>query len=158
MFDQSRPNRAVPAGIVATLFGLGLLQLAPAVGSPAIHLAMWAGSFLSLNLAFATVAGRIILLGLGIGGAALYARHLRPRLPGPPLIGGLAFGGVLWLVNMTVVLPLFDRMSPLVQQGLMMAPGVFSWRWGRGAWLVWFLASAGYGAALGVLLRGVPAA
>jgi hypothetical protein len=118
------------AGLSGTIIFTLLLTLAPEAGSPPMNVALWDGSMMTLNLRLATALGYILEVTAGTLLAYGYQTQLQGRFRGSPWIKGAALGAGLWVVVMIIGLPLFDLLSPLVNNGLMLAPGVFAWNLG----------------------------
>ncbi|MBX5466110.1 MAG: hypothetical protein K6U14_01265 [Firmicutes bacterium] len=139
--------RRVERGLLAT--GLYLLPFVwgRRLGLPPIHLAWWLGAWFPLPPRAAIALGWVAEGGLGYLAAFLYETLARFR-PAPPLGQGLGFGAA-WAVAVGAVgLPLFDRFSPLVQSGAILAPGPFGAAYGWGAALTWLAAALAMGTGL----------
>lgn len=148
-----RENRKIwVAGIVGTALFALVMDLIPSLHGPRLNVALWDGSFVTLNLSVAIIVGYVLEFLVGVGLAALYHKYWTVG-PDNALARGLTFGLVSWLVFMAIGLPIFDRVSPLVQNGLMLAPGFFLWRMGILAPIVWLVASALYGSSVGYLME-----
>lgn len=141
-------RRALIAGVAGTIVFTALLSLAPAAGSPVLNVALWDGTLVTLNLRLAAVLG----YALEIGGATVLAYEyqiwLEPRLKGSTWLKGISLGAALWVVWMLVGLPLFDLISPLVNNGLMLAPGVFAWNFGAASAFFFLLGLLAFGLAI----------
>ncbi|MCY0908875.1 MAG: hypothetical protein OWR62_10845 [Sulfobacillus thermotolerans] len=140
--------RALLAGVISTTVFTALLTLAPVAGSPTLNVALWDGTLITLNLRLAAVLGYI----LEILGATLvayeYQKWLSPRLKGSTWSKGMALGGALWIFWMIIGLPLFDLVSPLVNNGLMLAPGIFASNFGATSSLFFLLSLLAFGLAI----------
>ncbi|WP_053960100.1 hypothetical protein [Sulfobacillus thermosulfidooxidans] len=123
-------NRAVIMGILGTILFEALVASAPMIGAPVLNVALWDGSLFTLNLRLATILGFGLEIMLGTVLAYIYQHWIGWRLKGSFLQKGLIFGTSLWILLMVFGLPLFDRISPLVNNGLMLAPGLFATRFG----------------------------
>ncbi len=148
------PWRLAPL-IVFGLAGTAIFDLfttaAPMFGAPVLNVALWDGSFLTLNLKMAIVGGFIIEMALGGLLAYLYHLGIARYFQAPYWQKGLFFGVVLWGLVMMVGLPVFDRVSPLVNNGLMLAPGLFARHFGRATALIFLAALWGYSLPLSYL-------
>lgn len=119
------------------------------LGAPPTNLPQWAGTFFTWNLAVAEVLG-IAAIGLsGMGLMWVYVHWWARRVRMKPLAKGVLFGLAWWGGWMTLGLPLFDRVSPLVQNGMILAPGFFARQYGPAAAFGWLLAAVAFGALVG---------
>lgn len=138
-------------GIVATLVFSLVTDIIPTFYGPRLNIALWDGTFVTLNLTLAVIVGYGLELLIGVGLTAFYAKHLRH--PGiNPILEGLLYGVATWLVFMVIGIPIFDAVSPFVQSGLMMSPGFFLWRLGFIAPISWLIASSLFGIVIGYFL------
>lgn len=101
--------RAVAAGTIATASMTALLLIEPAVGLPEIAI----GQLLSSSLSFTTAVlaagpalGWLLHFLVGIAWALLYAGVVFVRLPGTPLVRGIIYGSLVFLLAQTVLMPL----------------------------------------------------
>ncbi len=144
------------AGLVGTALFALILDILPTGGEP-INIALWDGSFVTLNLTIAVIIGYVLEFLIGVGLAFLYHKYWgldRER----PAMRGLLFGVGTWAVFMIIGMPIFDAVSPLVQHGFLLGPGLFLWRIGIMAPISWLIASAAYGTAVGYMMeRPLPA-
>ncbi|SMC04311.1 hypothetical protein SAMN00768000_1578 [Sulfobacillus thermosulfidooxidans DSM 9293] len=141
-------NRAIIMGILGTILFEALVASAPMMGAPVLNVALWDGSLFTLNLRLATILGFGLELLLGTILAYIYQHWIGWRLQGPFWQKGLVFGISLWVLLMVFGLPLFDRISPLVNNGLMLAPGLFAKRFGLSTALTFLLALLAFGLSL----------
>ena len=126
-------TRAVAAGAIATATMTALLLIEPAVGLPEIAIGQLLSSSLSLSTARLSVGpagGWLIHFLVGIGWAILYAGLVRPRLRGSPLVRGLMFGVLVFLVGQALFLPLaragfFSGGNPAMLTGSLLGHLVF---------------------------------
>lgn len=102
-------SRAAAAGLIGTGVMTALLLIEPSVGLPTIAI----GQILSTSLGLASAhlpsgpaVGWLIHFLIGTLLALLYAGLLRRRLPGSPLLSGLLFGALVFLVAQLVFMPL----------------------------------------------------
>ncbi|HBQ93778.1 MAG: hypothetical protein M1294_00090 [Firmicutes bacterium] len=147
MFKPKFPPRFaqfIAAGFVGTMAFEVLMTAAPMFGAPVINVALWDGSFLTLNLKFATITGLVIEIAFGTILAYLYHNWITTHLQGPYWQKGLFFGVVLWGGVMIFGLPVFDHISPLVNNGLMLAPGLFARNFGQPTALIFLAALWGF--------------
>lgn len=140
------------AGIIGTVLFSLMMDLAPILRAPHLNVALWDGSFITLNLKIALIVGYGLQFLIGVGLAALYRRYWAQGSTNPAL-KGLLFGVATWVVFMAIGLPIFDRISPLVQNGLMLGPGPFLWRMGLTASLTWLIASLLFGSTVGYIIQ-----
>lgn len=140
------------AGMVGTALFALMLDLIPSLHGPRLNMALWDGSFVTLNLSAAIFVGYALELLMGVGMAYLY-QHYWHYGPANPLARGMLFGIVMWLTFMVIGMPIFDQLSPLVQHGLMLGPGMFLWRMGVMAPLTWLVASILYGSGVGYVMN-----
>jgi uncharacterized membrane protein YagU involved in acid resistance len=101
--------RAVGAGAIATASMTALLLIEPAVGLPEIAI----GQLLSSSLSFTTAVlsagpalGWLLHFLVGIAWALLYAGLVLDRLPGTALVRGILYGGMVFLLAQTILMPL----------------------------------------------------
>jgi hypothetical protein len=144
-------RRAILAGLVGTAALTLILAWGPTVGAPALNLPLWDGTFFTLNLGVAVTLGYIVHFAIGVALALLYQNRVAPRLSGEGWWRGAIFGFGVWSVLMVLGLPLFDWLDPLVQNGLLTAPGFFALGLGATAPVMLLLAHLVYGAIVGVL-------
>lgn len=148
---HSTMRRVMLSGVLGGwIFGWIVHQAADWMGAPPTNLAQWAGTFLILNLAIARVVGEILLGGVGLLLALWFRKFWISKIPGQRWQRGLLFGLIGWGFWMVIGLPVFDHFSPLVQNGLILAPGIFALRYGPTAPLAWLMASLAYGAAISI--------
>lgn len=153
---MSESRRIWLAGLIGTaLFALIMSKL-PGLQGPRINIALWDGSFVTLNLSVAIIVGYGMEFLVGVGLAAVYHKCWRIRYESP-LLSGLLFGAVLWAIFMAIGIPIFDRISPLVQQGFLLGPGAFLWRLGIAAPIGWLVASMVFGSTVGYVVNRGPA-
>jgi uncharacterized membrane protein YagU involved in acid resistance len=102
-------TRAIAAGAIATASMTALLLIEPAVGLPEIAIGQLLSSSLSFTTAVLSVGpalGWLLHFLVGIAWALLYAGVVLVRLPGTPLIRGILYGGLVFLLAQTVLMPL----------------------------------------------------
>ncbi|MDA8192874.1 MAG: hypothetical protein M0Z53_02575 [Thermaerobacter sp.] len=139
------------SGVAATILSGLVLQVAAMAGLPAPNLALWAGTLITLHLGTATAVGYVLELLAGVGLARLYLALIRHRRRST-VLRGMAYGLLLWALVMTIGLPLFGRVSPLVGNGLLLDPGFFSLQFGPSAPVIWLVTLEMFGASLGLLM------
>lgn len=138
-------RRATIAGVLGTLAMTMLFMIEPLLGLPK----MAEGGILSTvmsasvaNLPVGFVGGWIIHFGVGIVLALLYAVVVAPRMPGPPIVRGAVYGGLVFIGAQLVLMPLVGAgvfsggdsarlMGSLL--GHLLYGGVIGWYVGRGA-------------------------
>lgn len=144
-------RRAVLSGIVGTAALTLILAWGPSIGAPPLNLPLWDGTFFTLNLGLAVAVGYVLHFLIGIGLALWYQRWWRDRLQGEAWVRGALFGLAVWGVLMLLGLPLFDWLDPLVENGLMAAPGLFALGLGAAAPVILLAAHLVYGALVGAI-------
>ena len=131
-------------GLASLAFSL-LLHLALLWNLPPLNVALWDGSFFTINMAWATFWG----LGLEwLVGAALvfaFSEYWAPRVSGPYWIKGAGFGVAWWAFMMLVGFPLLGLVSPLSRYGLAPVPGLFAIGEGAATPVFFLLAMVGFG-------------
>ncbi|MCL5115691.1 MAG: hypothetical protein M1272_00875 [Firmicutes bacterium] len=140
------------AGIVGTVLFALVMDLIPTIHGPRLNVALWDGSFVTLNLSVAIIVGYVLEFLIGVGLAALYHKYWTFGSENP-VLRGLLFGVATWAIFMAIGVPIFDRVSPLVQNGLMLGPGAFLWRMGIMAPVTWLIASVLYGSTVGYVME-----
>ena len=102
-------GRAAAAGVIATASMTALLLIEPAVGLPEIAI----GQLLSSSLSYTTAVlsagpalGWLLHFLVGIAWALLFAGVVLVRLPGTPFVRGMLYGGLVFLLAQTVLMPL----------------------------------------------------
>lgn len=101
--------RAVAAGVIATASMTALLLIEPAIGLPEIAIGQLLSTSLSLTAAHSSAGpavGWLIHFGVGSLWALVYAGVLLGRLPGSPLVRGLVYGALVFLLAQALLLPL----------------------------------------------------
>lgn len=138
-------TRVVAAGAIATATMTTLLLIEPAVGLPEIAIGQLLSSSLSLptaRLSVGPAGGWLIHFLVGIGWAIVYSGVVGPRLRGSPLLRGLTFGILVFVVGQALFLPLvgagfFSRGNPAMLTGSLLGHLVF------GGVLGWIAADPG---------------
>lgn len=118
-------SRAVAAGLIATASMTALLLIEPAVGLPEIAIGQLLSTSLSVTTAHLPVGpatGWAIHFAVGVVWALIYARVLAGRLPGSPLLRGMLFGTMVFLLAQVLFMPLvgagfFSRGQPSMLAG-----------------------------------------
>ena len=102
-------GRAAAAGLIGTGVMTALLLIEPSIGLPNIAI----GQILSTSLGLASAhtasgpaVGWLIHFLVGMTLALVYAGVLSTRLPGGPLLRGMLFGGIVFVVAQVVFMPL----------------------------------------------------
>lgn len=104
-----RTARAVAAGMVGTAAMTALLLIEPSVGLPKIAMGQVVSTSLGLASASLKVGpgvGWVLHFLVGVALAILYAAFIAARLPGSPLVRGLIYGALIFLVAQVVFIPL----------------------------------------------------
>ena len=102
-------SRAVATGLIATASMTALLLIEPAIGLPEIAIGQLLSTSLSITTAHLAIGpgmGWLIHFLVGIAWALLYVYAAMTRLPGAPLVRGLAYGFLVFLLAQSVLLPL----------------------------------------------------
>ena len=101
--------RAAAAGLIATGVMTALLLVEPSVGLPKIAMGQVLSTALGLasaHLATGAALGWALHFIIGMLLALIYAGIFDPRLPGPPLVRGLIYGALVFVVAQLVFMPL----------------------------------------------------
>lgn len=144
-------RRPLAAGLIGTILFALVLDMAPILHAPRFNVPLWDGTFVTLNLTVAVIVGYVLEFAIGVLLAMVYRRWV-PRMGKSPKTG-ILYGIAVWLFFMAIGIPLFDMVSPMVQQGLMLGPGFFLWRAGVMGPVTWLLALLLYGASLGYIVE-----
>ena len=102
-------TRAAAAGLVGTGVMTALLLVEPSVGLPKIAMGQVLSTSLGLTSAHLTIGpalGWALHFLIGMSFALLYAAVFERRLPGTPLIRGLLYGLLVFVVAQLVFMPL----------------------------------------------------
>lgn len=102
-------KRAAAAGILATGVTTALWLVEPSVGLPKIAIGQLLSTFMSVSVAHLSVGatgGWIVHLVVGILLAVLYAGVFVARLPGTPLVRGMMYGALVFVVAQIAFMPL----------------------------------------------------
>ena len=102
-------TRAVAAGLIGTAAMTSLLLIEPSVGLPRIAIGQILSTALGLTPAYLTagaVMGWIIDFLVGALFALVYAAFLERRLPGVPVVRGVIFGILVFILAQLVFMPL----------------------------------------------------
>jgi hypothetical protein len=145
-------QRMIGVGGIATLVFSLILHLAMLWDIPPLNMALWDGSFLTINMAWATFFG----LGLEwLAGALLcllFVEMWAPHVRGSYWLKGTSFGIAWWGVMMLVGFPLLGLLSPLSRNGLAPDPGLFALGEGPATPFLFLLAMVGFGVIAGLFL------
>lgn len=132
-------SRAIAAGLIATASMTALLLIEPAVGLPEIAIGQLLSTSLSITTATLSIGpamGWVIHFLVGAGWAVLYAAVALPRLKGSPLVRGMTFGFLVFLLAQVVFMPMvsagfFSRGDPRMLAGSLFGHlvygGVLGW-------------------------------
>lgn len=101
-------QRAMVAGLIGTAAMTALLMIEPSIGLPQIAIGQVLGSSLGLASALPSVGPALgwalhFLIGAGLG--VTYAALFASRLPGSPLVRGMLFGILVFLVAQLLFMP-----------------------------------------------------
>jgi uncharacterized membrane protein YagU involved in acid resistance len=102
-------KRAIGAGAVGTGVLTALWMVEPSIGLPRIAVGQILSSFMSVSVGHLHVGaagGWSLHFVVGIVLALIYARFVAPRLRGPIMWRGAAFGIVVFIVAQTLFMPL----------------------------------------------------
>jgi uncharacterized membrane protein YagU involved in acid resistance len=102
-------KRATAAGVIGTATMTALLLVEPSIGLPKIAIGEMLSSSmtaLSSQTTMGPAAGWILDAVIGVLFALVYAGVLDRRLPGTPLVRGLLFGGLVFVLAQLVFSPL----------------------------------------------------
>ena len=130
------------AGVLATYVHLAFALWAPRYGLPRLDFAKGMAELCFAESFEGPPPYWLGLLALHLNGivfALLYATVFGPLLPGPPLIRGLLFSGILLIGSQLVFVPLFLR------------DGFFGLKMHNRAWMTALVTHALFGAVLGWL-------
>lgn len=97
-----RAGKAIIAGVTGTAAMTALMLMAPAMGLPPMNV----GAMLGAMMGGSTVLGWVAHFTVGAILALAFAALVAPRLPGPSLVRGMAYGVVPWLAAQLVVMPM----------------------------------------------------
>ena len=140
-------------GLASLAFSL-LLHLALLWNLPPLNMALWAGSFLTANMAWATFWGLGLEWLVGAGLIYAFVQYWAPRVRGPYWYKGVSFGVMWWAVMMVAGFPLLGVLSPLSRYGLAPMPGFFALGEGVAAPIFFLLAMVGFGLVAAFFLSG----
>ncbi|HSE66343.1 MAG TPA: DUF6789 family protein [Gemmatimonadales bacterium] len=102
-------TRAAASGLVGTGVMTALLLVEPSVGLPKIAMGQVLSTSLGLTSAHLTIGpalGWALHFLIGMALALLYAAVFERRLPGTPLIRGLLYGLLVFVVAQLIFMPL----------------------------------------------------
>jgi len=135
-------TRAVATGLIATASMTALLLIEPAIGLPEIAIGQLLSTSLSLTTALSSAGpavGWVVHFVVGVLWALAYAAVIMTRLPGSPLVRGLLYGALVFLLAQALLLPLvgagfFSRGDPSMLAGGLIGHlvygGVLGWVYG----------------------------
>jgi hypothetical protein len=101
--------RAAIAGLVGTAAMTALLLVEPSIGLPKIAIGQVLSTSLGLttaHLAIGPAFGWCLHFVIGMVLAVIYARAFDERLPGPPIVRGMLYGAMVFVVAQVVFMPL----------------------------------------------------
>ena len=102
-------TRAAAAGLIGTGVMTALLLIEPSIGLPNIAIGQILSTSLGLasaHLAAGPAVGWLIHFLVGMVLAMIYAGLVRERLPGTPLLRGLLYGALVFVVAQLAFMPL----------------------------------------------------
>lgn len=102
-------SRAVGAGLIGTACMTALLLIEPSVGLPNIAIGQILSTAIgqtSAHLSTGAAIGWCIDFGVGVLFALLYAGVVARRLPGGPLMRGMLYGGLIFVLAQLIFMPL----------------------------------------------------
>jgi uncharacterized membrane protein YagU involved in acid resistance len=102
-------TRAAAAGLIATAVMTAQLLIEPSVGLPKIAIGQVLSTSLGLasaHLSSGPAIGWVIHFAIGMMLALIYAAVFVHRLPGMPLVRGMLFGVLVFVVAQLVFMPL----------------------------------------------------
>jgi uncharacterized membrane protein YagU involved in acid resistance len=102
-------TRAVATGLIATASMTALLLVEPSIGLPQIAIGQLLSTSLSLttaHLSFGPAVGWLLHFLVGSLWAILYAGAAAERLPGSPVVRGLLYAFLVFLLAQAVFMPL----------------------------------------------------
>jgi uncharacterized membrane protein YagU involved in acid resistance len=125
--------RAAAAGLIGTGVMTALLLVEPSVGLPKIAMGQVLSTALGLasaHLATGAALGWLLHFLIGMVLALIYAAYFDRRLPGGPLVRGLLYGVVVFVVAQLVFMPLvgggvFSHGDPELLAGSLLAHLVY---------------------------------
>lgn len=98
---QHNPGRAVVAGLIGTLGMTIVMLMAPAMGMPPIPIGKMLAAFMHIPVAL----GWVMHFMIGTAIAIIYVYLFAARLPGKPVVRGLIYSLIPWLMAQVVVNP-----------------------------------------------------
>lgn len=102
-------KRAAAAGAIGTGVLTALWLVEPSIGLPKIAVGQILSTFMSVSVAHVPVGsagGWIIHLAVGIVLALVYAAFFAERLPGAPIVRGMLYGAMVFVVAQCVLMPM----------------------------------------------------
>lgn len=103
-----KPGRAIAAGLIGTATMTALLLIEPSIGLPNIAMGQILGGSLGLASALPNVGaalGWALHFLIGAAFALVYAAALDRKLPGSPLLRGMLFGALLFVLAQVAFMP-----------------------------------------------------
>jgi len=102
-------SRAAVAGVLGTTAMTLLFLLEPLVGLPRLAEGSILSTVMSATVAHMPVGvlgGWLVHFGVGVLLALVYAGAVSERLPGPPVVRGALFGGLIFIGAQLAIMPL----------------------------------------------------
>ncbi len=100
--NQHKFGRAVVAGLVGTLGMTLVMLMAPAMGMPPMPI----GNMLAAFMHIPVVLGWVMHFMIGTALAILYVYLFAAKLPGKPVVRGLIYSLIPWVMAQVVVNPM----------------------------------------------------
>ncbi|MCL4538683.1 MAG: DUF2938 family protein [Bacteroidetes bacterium] len=100
--NQHNLGRAIIAGLVGTLAMTIVMLMAPAMGMPPMPIGNMLAGFMHIPVALGWIMHFMIGTVLAIG----YVNFFATRLPGKPVVRGLIYSLVPWLMAQVIVNPM----------------------------------------------------
>ena len=102
-------GRAAVAGLVGTAAMTALLLVEPSIGLPKIAMGQVLSTSLGLTTAHLSIGPALgwclhFVIGMVLG--VIYAWAFDARLPGPPIVRGMLYGAMVFVVAQVVFMPL----------------------------------------------------
>jgi Family of unknown function (DUF6789)/Protein of unknown function (DUF2938) len=100
--NQHNFGKAIVAGLVGTLAMTVIMLMAPAMGMPPMPIGNMLAGFMHIPVALGWIMHFMIGTALAIGYVYLFAT----RLPGKPVVRGLIYSLIPWLMAQVIVNPM----------------------------------------------------
>lgn len=146
-------RRIVWIGGLASLVFSIVLHLSMLWEVPPLNMALWDGSFLTINMGWATFLGLGLEWLIGCLLCLAFAELWAPNVRGSYAFKGSTFGVLWWGFMMILGFPLLGLASPLSRNGLAPYPGLFALGEGPATPILFLLAMVGFGLVAGFFLE-----